>query len=173
MRVSVNSMRYAIAAGAALLALCGLAGAQDGEWRWRLSADENVLTLYIAAYEATDDIGSPTLTCRKGSKSVKVSGHMNKALQRAVAHAIVNDVYPMAEPVPDGRDGGGLLEINFSEMDGWTYAFEMPIGAQAFVPLRETGMLSFNFNGALIESGQTVGIEEIAKFQDACRRGAW
>ena len=158
----------------ALPAACGPASAQEGEWRWRLATSETRLSLYIAGSDGgTDDIGSPSLVCEKGKKVVKVTGTMGKSLKRALADAIVKGVYPLVEPVPDGRGGAGLLEPTFTDMDGWTYSFEMPVDAQAFEPFSESGILSFNFNGILIEEGAAAGLERIAEFHETCKRGSW
>lgn len=157
-----------------LLGGSDLVVAQEGESRWRLFKDPDVLSLYIADTDlGTDNIGSPRFVCEKGARQLKVSGDMDEKFRAAFADALLKDSYPRVDLVPPEENVASLLEPAYSEMVGWTYAFRIPLTTKAFESFKTTGIFRFEFNDVLFEEGEKAGVERIAEFHAACVRGTW
>jgi hypothetical protein len=144
--------------------------AQEGVERWRVLDQDGSLTLFVASSDATDNYGSPSFSCRKGSGIVTVGADMDDKQRLALADMISKDEYPKLALVPPDPQFGSLPEIAFSEMSGWYFKFSISADSKAFRDFTRTGAFKFMLGDAVVASSFNVGLENAVKFQNGCRK---
>jgi hypothetical protein len=142
----------------------------EGQWRWRLSENADRISLYIADTDGpTDNVDSPRFQCHRASGQIQVDVLMDAEDAEAIAKIIREKEYPRIQWAPYGQADWSILQPSFTEMDGWQYTFEMNVSAQVFDVFRKTGIFEFRIGSALIRKKLAAGMENVAKFQNACR----
>jgi hypothetical protein len=92
--------------------------AAQGEWRWRLFEEGSQVSLYAAADDATDNVGSPRFHCVKGSRLIEVWSEMDDQEREAISELIRKDEYPSIELVPPERSPDLMGDISYSGLTG-------------------------------------------------------
>lgn len=157
---------FLCAAGLVTVA-AGAVRAQEGQTRWRLSGS-NQLLLIMSASEATDAYGFPYFSCRKGSGLITVAADMVDAQRDQYAEWIKRDEAPVISLEPP--DAQSVASAEYSSMDGWLYKFDISADAEAFRAFMKTGTFKYNFGTSGVSTSLAVGLENVQKFQAACRR---
>jgi hypothetical protein len=146
------------------------AGAASDELRWRTSDNKGVLLLFTADTDlGTDFTGPLQFSCKRGEGLIEVEGELDEIGRKAVADLIRSDEYPAIGLVPDGKTFS-LLQISFSEMRGWLYAFSVAPDEPPFEEFKRTGTFHFKIGSTVIEETFKTGLESVAMFQGACRK---
>jgi hypothetical protein len=149
------------------------AGAAEGEWRWRLFADEGGASLMLTDTDmGTDNYGSPLFSCKRGSGTIEVGGEMDEKIRQAVADLIRSGTYPLVK-FPEDPNDGGLILPSYSELNGsWTYNINLSADAQVFNGFKSTGVFQFTISTTLmsVSPGVKAGLENFDRFQNICRK---
>jgi len=93
---------------------------------------------------------------------------MDQQEREAFAELIRSNGYRRIDLVPPDQDWS-MVEISHLDMGGWHYKFSIPANAQAFSDFAKTGAFQFKVGEFVIRTEFTVGLENIGKFQRACR----
>jgi hypothetical protein len=150
--------------------LCGSGRATEGEDRWRFAENGDQISLYIAATDGgTDDIGSPSFGCKRSSGKIAVEGDMDEQEREAFADLIRKNGYPRIDLIPPDPNHFSFVELSHSDIGGWQYKFDMAADAQAFSNFARTGVFQYKVGEFLIQTEFSVGLENVARFQRACR----
>ena len=167
----VTGFRLFALASALLLALPLPSSATEGEWRWRIFDLGNALGLFVLDSDdaATDALGSHRFTCQKGSGTIQVENLMRPEEREVFADLIRRDAYPAVQVVlADGKVVTTVAEPHHSDLDGWTYSYELSANSQTFDDFVRSGTLRVIIGEKPIEATWTGGLDAIAKFQAAC-----
>lgn len=81
---------------------------------------------------------------------------------------ILHDQDPTIAMVPDDSSAMGLEA--FTGMAGWRYRFQLSVTGPAFEQLERTGIFQFKLGDSSVRSEFKVGLENVRKFQDLCKR---
>jgi hypothetical protein len=155
---------------AVLLSISGAAYGQDGVERWRLLDQDGSLTLFRAMSDETDDYGSPSFSCRKGSGIIEAGVAMAEKERRALADMIANDRYPKLSLVPPDPQFESLPQLVYAEIDGWYYRFSISADAKAFGEFTRTGTFKFELADAIVATSFDVGLDNAIRFHNGCRK---
>jgi len=148
----------------------GAVAAEEGKASWRFFEDHGKAQLVIAdTDEGTDDIGSPSFKCTGASDLIIVSGDAKEPLRRAIAAFIVADKYPKVEFGANAKGYAALLTIDYSEVTGWEYGFDLSASSAPFERFKRTGALEFALGKTTVKEEFKVGLENVAKFQAFCK----
>lgn len=169
----MDQRRY-VCSGA--LILCLLAGptavaqTTEGELRWRFfEREDNQVSLSYADSDATDNIAI-MFTCKRGFGRAVVTADMSERLRHALADTMRADKSPYGQLVPGTRDDGLILiQASMSEMYGWQFSFDFHVDSMGFEQFKRTGIFQFKFGEILVRDELKSGLEDVAKFQHACR----
>ena len=153
---------------ALVLGAPGAVRAQEGEVRWRVSDQDDSALLVKADSDATDNFGSPLFHCKKGSGIVVAEGDTSDDLRTTIAEMILHDKDPAIVMVPDDSSAMGVEA--FTGMTGWRYRFQLSATGPAFEQLERTGIFQFKLGDSPVRSEFKVGLENVRKFQELCRR---
>jgi hypothetical protein len=170
-------MRSALFAcfGLAIISGCAIsiADGKEGEWRWRLFEMENekVVLTYHDSNHLTDSV-TTQFECRRSSGRADLVGVANESLLHALGDTVRNGSYPRGDLVPESNDGAILIQPRFSEMYGWEYLFDFSVKAVGFEQFKRTGIFQFKMGSTVVAWKELKeGLENVAKFQEACSRG--
>lgn len=155
---------------ALVLGAHGAVRAQEGEVRWRVSDQDDSALLVKADSDATDNFGSPLFQCKKGSGIAVAEGDTSDDLRTTIAAMILHDQYPTIAMVPDDSSAMGVEA--FTGMAGWRYRFQLAVTGPAFEQLERTGIFQFKLGDSSVRSEFKVGLENVRKFQDLCKRSS-
>jgi hypothetical protein len=143
------------------------------ETRWRLvkiGSDGDLMLVMTETDDATDAIGFPYFLCKSASGLVTVENNMqDNGVRRAIAGLILNDGYPTIELVP-GPQRSVINEVTSKDDGGWGYRFQIDADGAAFNAFGRSGYFEFKIGNAKVKAGVKAGLDEITKFQSACRR---
>jgi hypothetical protein len=142
----------------------------EGEVQWRVSDQGDSALLVTADSEATDNFGQLLFHCRKGSGNAAAEGDMSEGLRRTIAAMLLHDEEPNIIMVPE--DSSALGGEFFTGMAGWRYRFQLSITGPAFEQFERTGSFRFKLGDQTVSSDFKVGLENVRKFQELCRRPA-
>ena len=159
----------------ALLALAALAfgsaHAQENEWRWRVFDREGEALLAMTdTDEATDNFGLPLFTCKDKSGNVNVEGEAKENLRVAMANLLRTNDIPWIQVVPDVAPDTTAIDLYFSFIDGWRYKFDLQEDHKSFERFKRDGVLEFKLGEAVVHEEFKVGVENVSKFLDLCKR---
>jgi hypothetical protein len=155
--------------GVAMLIHGIVAFAAEGEWRWRLNESGDQMTLAVTDTDATDALGPQYFTCRRGSGLVDVVSTLDDERRVAIADVLREGNYPKIELSADSNPIA-ISEVRHSDMDGWQLIFQISAGSKTLDRLRDSGLLEFRVGKATFRGSFNIGLDQIAKFQDACRQ---
>jgi hypothetical protein len=154
----------------AALAL-GSAHAKGDEWRWRVSDQEGQALLAKSdTDDATDNLGLPMFTCKDKSGNVTVEGEAKEALRIAMAGLIRADEIPWIQVVPDTAPEITTIDVFYSFVDGWRYKFDIQEDHKSFERFKRDGVLEFKLGEAAVHEEFKVGLENVTRFLDICKR---
>jgi hypothetical protein len=158
--------------GVAVSVALGSAGAccAEGDVQWRFSDQGDSALLVTADSEATDNFGQLLFHCKKGSGNVTAEGDMSEGLRRTVAAMILQDEEPNIVMTPE--DSSALGGEFFTGMTGWRYRFQLSVTGPAFEQFERTGGFRFKLGDESVNSDFKVGLENVRKFQQFCKRPA-
>ena len=142
----------------------------EGDVQWRVSDQDESALLVTADSEATDNFGQLLFHCRKGSGNATAEGDMNEGLRRTIAAMMLRDEEPNVVMVPE--DTGALGVEFFTGMAGWRYRFQLSVTGPAFEQFERTGMFRFKLGDSSVSSDFKVGLENVRKFRELCKRPA-
>jgi hypothetical protein len=163
------SMRVGGLAIAVSVALGPNARAAEGDVQWRVSEQDDSALLVTADSEATDNFGPLLFHCKKGSGNATAEGDMSDDLRTTVATMILHDEEPAVTMVPD--DDLSTLGVEFfTGMTGWRYRFQLAVTGPAFEQFERTGSFRFKLGDSSVSSDFKIGLENVRKFQDLCKR---
>ena len=158
-----RSLRWTL--GALLVLASGWANAKEGEWSWRIFDNDDEETLAITDTDlAGDNIKMPLIYCKKAEGRITVRGDADESLRLAMADVIRGNREPAAKLAPAGEEH---IELFFVE--SWQYRIRISADAPPFEQFKKTGVLQFKLGKATVREKFTVGLENIAKFQEICR----
>ncbi len=158
---------YMLAACFALAAVP--ASSAEGDVQWRVSDQGDSALLVIADSEATDHFGSPLFDCRKGAGIATAEGDTTEDLRTTIAARILHDEEPAIDLMP-GDTSAQSLDAVYSNLTGWRYRFLLSVSGPAFEQLARTGAFEFKLGDTVVRSEFKVGLENVRKFQDLCKR---
>jgi hypothetical protein len=155
----------------ASMLVCGLAeSALATELRWRIHESGDQLMLITTESDGgTDDFGPWHFSCTRASGLIRVVSLLNDNERIAVAEVIRAGKYPTIELSGD-TDKSALSEVQHSDVDGWQIAFHVPATGRAFDRFAEQGVFEFKIGQANVRTDFKVGLDQVAKFQTACRK---
>ena len=160
--------------GVALVASVALGSASahsaEGDVQWRVSDQGDSALLVTADSEATDNFGPLLFHCRKSSGNATAEGDMSDGLRSTVAAMMLRDEEPNVATVPEDSSAMGV-EF-FTGMAGWRYRFQLSVTGPAFEQFERTGMFRFKLGDSSVSSDFKVGLENVRKFQELCKRPA-
>ena len=168
-----DEQRKSLRAGGLVLAasvVLGSASAHsvEGDVRWRMSDQGDGALLVTADGEATDNFGPLLFHCRKGSGNATAEGDMGKDLRSAIAAMLLRDEEPNIVMVPDDSSAfGGEF---FVGMNGWRFRFQLSVTGPAFEQFERSGSFRFKLGDNSVSSDFKVGLENVRKFQELCKR---
>ncbi len=142
----------------------------EGDVQWRVSDQGDSALLVTADSEATDNFGQLLFHCKKGSGNATAEGDMSQGLRRTIAAMMLHDEEPNIVMVPE--DSSALGGEFFTGMTGWRYRFQLSVTGSAFAQFERTGSFRFKFGDQSVSSDFKVGLENVRKFQELCRRPA-
>ena len=142
----------------------------EGDVQWRVSDQGDSVLLVTAVSEATDHFGPLLFHCRKGSGNATAEGDMGEALRSAVAAMMLDDREPNIAMEPE--DSSALGGEFFTGMTGWRYRFQLSVTGPAFEQFERTGNFRFKLGDITVSSDFKVGLENVRKFQELCKRPA-
>jgi len=142
--------------------------AAEGDVQWRVSDQGDSALLVTADSEATDNFGPLLFDCKKGSGNATAEGDMNDDLRTTVATLILHDEEPAVTMMPD--DPSTLGVEFFTGMTGWRYRFQLAVTGPAFEQFGRTGSFRFKLGDSSVSSDFKLGLENIRKFQDLCKK---
>ena len=149
----------------------GSARAKNDEWRWRVSDQEGQAVLAKSdTDEATDNLGLPMFTCNDKSGNVTVEGEAKEPLRIAMAGLIQVDEIPWIQVVPDATPETATIDLFYSFIDGWRYKFDIQEDHKSFERFKRDGVLEFKLGGTVVHEEFKVGLENVTKFLDLCKR---
>jgi hypothetical protein len=158
--------------GIALAACVALGSANahsaDGDVQWRASDQGDGALLVTADSEATDNFGPLLFHCKKGSGNATAEGDMSEDLRSTIAAMILHDEEPNITLVPE--DSSALGGEFFTGMTGWRYRFHLSVTGPAFDQFERTGSFRFKLGNSSVSSDFKVGLENVRKFQELCKR---
>jgi hypothetical protein len=157
-------------AGPALAAcvMLGSAQAAEGDVQWRVSDQGHEALLVSADSDATDNFGALLFHCRKGSGRATAEGDMGDDLRTTIATMILHDEDPAVTMEP--ADPSAIGVEAFTGMTGWHYRFSLDAAGPAFQEFGRTGNFRFKIGDSSVSSDFKVGLENVRKFQDLCKR---
>jgi hypothetical protein len=151
--------------------LFGSAYAMEGEWRWRVFDPEGEAILAMTdTDEATDNFGLPLFTCKDKSGNLNVEGQAKENLRVAMANLIRADETPWIRVVPDVAPESATIDLYFSSIDGWRYKFNLQEDHKSLDRFKRDGVLEFKLGDAFVHEEFKVGLENVARFLELCRR---
>jgi hypothetical protein len=154
-------------------AVSGTARAQDSEIRWRVFDQGDTALLAIAdTDEATDNFGLPVLSCKSKLGSVEIEGEAKENLRFAMADLIRADETPWIQVLPDTAPETTTIDVFFSFIDGWRYKFNITDDHKSFDRFKRDGVLDFKLGKAMVHEEFKVGLVNVTKFLDLCKRPA-
>jgi hypothetical protein len=142
----------------------------EGVVQWRVSDQGDSALLVTADSEATDNFGPLQFHCKKGSGNVTAEGDLSQDMRSAIAAMILHDVEPNIVMTPE--DSSALGGEFFTGMTGWRYRFQLSVTGSAFAQFERTGMFRFKLGDSSFNSDFKVGLENVRKFQEFCKRPA-
>ena len=142
----------------------------EGDVQWRVSDQGDSALLVTADSEATDNFGQLHFHCRKGSGNATAEGDMSEGLRRTIAAMMLHDEEPNIVMVPE--DSSALGGEFFTGMAGWRYRFQLSITGPAFEQFERTGSFRFKLGDQSVSSDFKVGLGNVRKFEELCRRPA-
>lgn len=149
----------------------GSADASDDQWRWRVFDREGEALLAMTdADEATDHFGLPLLTCKNKSGNVSVEGEAKENLRIAMAGLIRADEPPWIQVIPDTTPETTTIDVFYSFIDGWRYKFDLQEDHKSFERFKRDGVLEFELGEAVVHEEFNVGLDNVTKFLDICKR---
>jgi hypothetical protein len=80
-----------------------------------------------------------------------------------------SEEYPSIDMVPPDNRHVSVINPEYYDISGWMYTFEIRADAEAFNIFRRTGSFVINLRQTPKRYEFKVGLENIGKFQDACR----
>ena len=146
------------------------AHAAEGDVQWRVSDQGDSALLVTADSEATDNFGRLLFHCKKGSGNATAEGDMNEDLRSTIAAMMLRDEEPNIVMVPE--DSSALGGEFFTGMAGWRYRFQLSVTGPAFEQFERTGIFHFKLGESSVSSDFKVGLENVRRFQELCRRPA-
>jgi len=164
------SMRVGGLALAASVALGSNARATEGDVQWRVSDQDDSALLVTADSEATDNLGPLLFNCKKGSGIATAEGDMSEGLRRAIAAIMLRDEEPNLVMSPE--DPSALFAEFFTGMAGWRYRFQLSVTGPAFEQFERSGSFRFKLGESAVSSDFKVGLDNVRKFQELCKRPA-
>jgi hypothetical protein len=154
----------------ALLALpSGSAHSNDDEVRWRVFDQDDTALLVIADSDETDNFGSPLFQCKKASGIATAEGYMSDDLRHTAAEFILQNREFAVNLMPDDSSVQNV-EVFYSDMTGWRYRFQLSVTGPAFEQLNRAGSFQFKIDETFVRDEFKVGLENVAKFQELCKR---
>ncbi len=159
--------------GSALVMIClvlsyaSVCIGEDG-WQWRINKlDDGRLLLAFSEFEAGDDMSGRSYYCKPASGSIEVHGSTDKKQREVFADLIRTNSYPTVQLEREGS----LLELSYSDVDGWEFRFEIAADGAAFDKFKKTGQFGFKI-GTLVVNDRTAkaGLDKVSEFQAACRK---
>jgi hypothetical protein len=136
----------------------------------KIGSDGDLMLVMTETDDATDAIGFPYFLCKSASGLVTVENNMqDNGVRRAIAGLILNDGYPTIELVP-GPQRSVINEVTSKDDGGWGYRFQIDADGAAFNAFGRSGYFEFKIGNAKVKAGVKAGLDEITKFQSACRR---
>jgi hypothetical protein len=153
----------------ASVALCSVNGmSAEGDVQWRMSGEGDEALLATSESEGTDNFGPLMFRCKKGSGNAVAEGDMSEDLRRTVAAIILRDEEPNITMVPEDSSAfGGEF---FTGMNGWRYRLQLSVTGPAFQQFERTGNFRFKLGDSSVASDFKVGLENVRKFQEFCKR---
>jgi len=169
----IGGRAMAIGIGSVVLAAAVVLGSADarsteGDVQWRVSDQGDRAFLVTADGEATDNFGPLLFHCKKGSGNATAEGDMSEDLRTTIAATILHDKEPAIAMVPEDSSAFGI-EF-FTGMTGWRYRFQLAVTGPAFEQFQRTGGFRFRVSDSAVSSDFKVGLENVRKFQELCRR---
>ena len=157
---------------ALLTDLCPKVAAQEGIFRWRVNRTEKQSVLVQAASDATDDFGRVALSCEPGSGNIEVSVMMEDDQRAKFAELLKSERYPTVTLSNGGEDSKSVIDkLVFSDVGGWSYAFQVQDDDKWLVDFEKTGTLRFRVGDIIDDSDSlNVGLDAISTFRDQCRK---
>jgi hypothetical protein len=140
----------------------------EGDVHWRMSDDGDEALLVTADSEATDNFGPLMFHCKKSSGMATVEGDMSNDLRATIAAMILHDDEPSVTMMPDDSSAFGVEA--FTGMTGWHYRFRLSVTGPAFEQFVRAGSFHFKIGDSLVSSDFKVGLDNVRKFQDLCKR---
>jgi hypothetical protein len=167
--------RMSISAGSIALAVSVALGptsaySVEGNVQWRVSDQGDSVLLVTADSEATDNFGQLLFHCKKGSGNATAEGDMSQGLRSTIAAMMLHDEEPNIVMAPE--DSSALGGEFFTGMAGWRYRFQLSVTGPAFAQFERTGSFRFKLGDQSVSSDFKVGLENVRKFQELCRRPA-
>ncbi|MCS3729145.1 hypothetical protein [Bradyrhizobium betae] len=167
-------LRMSICIGAvavvASVALGSSARAAEGDVQWRVSDQDHSALLVTADSEATDNLGPLLFHCKKGSGRATAEGDMSEDARSAIAATMLHDEEPNLVVTPE--DASAFGPEFFTGMNGWRYRFQLSVTGPAFEQFERTGGFRFKLGDSSVSSDFKLGLENIRKFQELCKRPA-
>jgi hypothetical protein len=144
--------------------------ATEGELRWRIRESGDHLVLAVAETDGgTDDLGNLYFSCTRAVGRINVISHLGDDERVAVADVIRAGKYPTIELGGD-TDKSAVLAVQHSDMDGWQISFDVAATGRAFDRFAAQGLFEFKVGQANVRADFKVGLDQVAKFQNACRK---
>ena len=140
----------------------------EGDVQWRFSDQDDSALLVTADSEATDNFGQLLFHCKKGSGNAIAEGDMSEDLRRTIAAMILHDEEPNIAMVPE--DSSAMGGEFFTGMAGWRYRLQLSVTGPAFEQFERTGSFRFKLGDSSVSSDFKVGLENVRKFQEFCKR---
>ena len=140
----------------------------EGDVQWRMSDDGDEALLVTADSEATDNFGPLLFHCKKSSGMAIAEGDMSDDLRATIAAMILHDDEPSVTMMPDDSSAFGVEA--FTGMTGWHYRFRLSVTGPAFEQFVRAGGFQFRIGDSLVGSDFKVGLDNVRKFQDFCKR---
>ena len=141
--------------------------------RWRVFEQTDGAILAVSSTdEASDDLGSPFFRCQKNSGRIEVQGTASRDLRNTMADLIRSGGYPSITVLPGaGPHDSVVLDLLYSEMGGdWDYKFDLQANVPAVEEFRRTGRLEFKLGPTLVREEFKIGVGNIGRFVDLCKR---
>lgn len=142
----------------------------EGDVQWRVSDQGDSALLATSDSEATDNFGPLLFLCKKTSGNATAEGDMSRDMRSTIAAMILHDEEPNIVLVPD--DSSALGGEFFTGMTGWRYRFQLSVTGPAFEQFARTGMFGFKLGDSSVRNDFKVGLENVRKFQELCKRPA-
>ena len=140
----------------------------EGDVQWRMSGEGDEALLATSDSEGTDNFGPLMFNCKKSSGMATAEGDMSNDLRATIAAMILHDEEPSIAMVPDDSSAFGVEA--FTGMTGWHYRFRLSVTGPAFEQFVRAGGFHFRIGDSLVGSDFKVGLDNVRKFQEFCKR---